>query len=254
MSLPSKNHIYFFANWKMYLDTEQSIALAQVYQTTIATHHERIRTVVFPSSLAFSSVSGFLQSTSVALGAQHAYWVERGGYTGEVSMDMYKKAGAAYVLIGHSERRHIFHESNHDVRQQIERALEVGLVPVVCVGETAEEREKGETDKIIEIQVRAAFEDIKWNKEQLCVIAYEPVWAVGTGNACDPLEAERMHQLVKTIVSGLTPQMEPIMLYGGSVRAENVRSFLEQKHIDGVLVGQASTQESSILNLIEHIS
>lgn len=251
MSLPPEKKAYFFANWKMYLDVEESRVLANVLKEKYPEFNTQLSVVVFPASLAFCSAQNVLQDSSVAVGAQNVYWIEKGGYTGEVSADMYKKAGADFALVGHSERRHLFHETNHDVRQKMETALAVGLIPVLCVGETAKEREEGQTEEVVEIQLRAAFEDLVWPIDRECIIAYEPVWAVGTGVACDPAEAERMHGRIKELVIGLLPDVEPVILYGGSVRPENVRGYLEQKNIDGVLVGQASSKADSLLKLIE---
>jgi triosephosphate isomerase len=248
---PSKQK-YLFANWKMYLDFEESKQFAkqllETYQTSLSSE---ISMVVFPSALAVASVGELCKDSQIKVGSQNICWVEKGAYTGEISAPMYKAVGCEYVLLGHSERRHIFKETNHEVRQKLEAALSAGLIPVVCVGETLQERQDGKTEEVVEVQLRAAFEDIVWPKECPLFIAYEPVWAVNTGEACDPGEAERMHGEITTWVKGLIPQVEPQMLYGGSVRAQNVKAYLSQDHIQGVLVGGASVTLASWSEIIE---
>ena len=236
-----QNKKYLFANWKMYLNHEKSVALAHEFADTFATRVGDKVMAVFPSALAFSGVVGALHGTSIQVGAQNAHWVTEGGYTGEVSAAMYKEAGAQYMLIGHSERRHLCHETNHEVRQKVEAALSVGLTPVICVGETEKEKQADQTEEVVEAQVRSAFHGIVWPEGRELIIAYEPVWAVGTGLACDPIEAERMHELIKKQVVALTG-ITPIILYGGSVKPDNVVDYLKNPTINGVLVGGASTK------------
>lgn len=246
------NKKYVFANWKMYLDNDGSLALASEVAEEFKNLPENIKMTVFPSALSFLSVVKNLQDTKVSVGAQNAYWVEKGGYTGEVSAPMYKSAGAEYVLVGHSERRHLFHETNHEVRQKVEAILSAGLTPVICVGETDKERESGKAEEIIETQIRSAFHNIVWPDGREIFVAYEPVWAVGTGNACDPVEAERMHNLIKKQVVALTG-ITPVILYGGSVRPENAQKYLNNPDINGVLVGGASANLKSWKDIVEAI-
>jgi len=242
---------YLFANWKMYLDYQQSLELAQSVVGAFANVNEQqIKMAVFPSALAFQSVAQLLKDAPVAVGAQNVYWVEKGGYTGEVSAHMYSALGAQYALVGHSERRHLCHESNHEVRQKVEAILSVGMVPVICVGETDKEKQENKTQEAIEAQVRAAFHGIVWPESRELVIAYEPVWAVGTGLACDPIEAEKTHEMIKKQVVALVG-IEPIILYGGSVRADNVAEYLKNPNIDGVLVGGASAHLDSWSEIVE---
>lgn len=247
-----KKNAYFFANWKMYLDYEESVELAQSLASLLPKFPSSITTVVFPSALAFYSVQQTLKNTSIKVGSQNIYWVEKGGYTGEISASMYKSLGSAYTLIGHSERRHLFHETNHEVRQKLEAALTVGLQPVLCIGEKLEEREQGKSEDVVEVQLRGALENLVWPGNPSLFIAYEPVWAVGTGVACDPAETERMHRIILDLVKGLAPQVSLKILYGGSVRPENIRSYINQEHVDGVLVGGASVKLDSWLEMINH--
>jgi triosephosphate isomerase len=163
---------------------------------------------------------------------------------------MYKKVGVSYCLIGHSERRHIFKETNHEVRLKMEAALNAGLIPVLCVGETEKEREENKTEEVVEAQLRAAFHNLSWPKDIPIIIAYEPVWAINTGNACDPKEAERMHGLIYKWTEVLSGGIVPKVLYGGSVRKENAAAYFQERHIDGVLVGQASTKFETWMEIV----
>ncbi len=237
---------HFFANWKMYLDYEESVALAKELAQQ---KFSGIKMAVFPSALAAPAVAAELKNTGILVGAQNFHWVDRGGYTGEVSAGMYKNIGASYTLVGHSERRHLFHESNHETRQKLEAALAASLTPVLCVGETLPEREAHQTEEVVEAQLRAALTDLAWPGGQELIIAYEPVWSIGTGLACEPEEAERMHKLIIKLTEGLIDSIEPTLLYGGSVRPENVSEYFLQQQIHGVLVGGASVKLESWLKI-----
>lgn len=243
---------YVFANWKMYLNNDESVSLAAEFAEEFKSLPENIKMAVFPSALSFSSVIKPLQDAQIGVGAQNVHWVEKGGYTGEVSAPMYKSSGAEYALVGHSERRHLFHETNHEVRQKVEAILLAGLTPVICVGETQKEREENKTEEIIEVQMKSAYHNIVWPEDREMFVAYEPVWAVGTGTPCDPVEAERMHNLIKKQVVALTG-ITPIILYGGSVRPENAQKYLNNPDINGVLVGGASANFQHWKEIVESI-
>jgi len=256
-----KNQYYLFANWKMYLDYNESNILANALAEVTKKVSENIKTVIFPSALSLYPVAQVLHDVGVAVGPQDVYWTDKGGYTGEISAMMYKEVGCEYALVGHSERRHQFHESNHDVRAKIEAILAVGLNPVLCVGETAAEREAGKTEEVIEIQLRAALEKLDVSANMELIIAYEPVWAISKGIGtnevgahCDEAEAERIHKLITKMVSGLLPKTTPVILFGGSVRKETVAGYLRQPHVQGVLVGAASTRLDSWLEIIKNAS
>lgn len=249
-----KKNIYLFANWKMYLDYEESNILANALANKAKKFASNIKIAVFPSVLALYSARQVLNDVGIEVGAQNVYWVDKGGYTGEVSARMYESAGCRYALVGHSERRHVFHETNHDVRQKMEAVLSAGLIPVLCVGETLEERKNNQTEEIVEIQLRAAFQNLSWPSSRELVVAYEPVWAIGTGEACDFAEAQRVHMVIRKLIVGLIPPVKPILLYGGSVRAENVFQFVKQPDVDGVLVGGASAKFDSWMEIIRVLS
>ncbi|KKR35534.1 MAG: Triosephosphate isomerase [Candidatus Magasanikbacteria bacterium GW2011_GWA2_40_10] len=244
--------MYLFANWKMYLDYDESNILANAIADKAKGVPKSVKMAIFPSALALYPVGQVLRDAGISVGAQNTYWLDKGGYTGEVSAVMYKEAGCEYALVGHSERRHLFHESNHEVRQKVEAALFAGLTPVICVGETEEERKDGKTEEATEIQIRAAFHNILWPKDRELIVAYEPVWAIGTGDNCYPPEAERMHELIKKQVIALTG-VSPVVLYGGSVKPENIAEYLKNPSINGVLVGNASTNLEGWMSIISNI-
>lgn len=224
----------------MYLTHRESLELAEELKKMSDTLPPDLTAAVFPSALSFTAVTEKLAGTPFKVGAQNVFWVEKGGYTGEVSAGMYQAAGATYALVGHSERRHLAGETNHMVRQKMEAMIEAGLIPVLCVGETQAERDHGQAVEVVEAQLRAACEGLVWGAGQLLVVAYEPVWAIGTGLACEPAEVVAMHERMAAFVAALVPTAETAMLYGGSVRPENMRALLAQPQVDGVLVG-AST-------------
>lgn len=250
--MSDKSKTYLFANWKMYLDYDESNILANAIADKKKSVPKSVKMAIFPSALALYPVGQVLQDVGISVGAQNTHWLDKGGYTGEVSAVMYKSAGCEYALVGHSERRHLFHETNHEVRQKIEAILAADLTPVICVGETTEERQNNKTEEVTAIQIRAAFHNLVWPKDRELIVAYEPVWAIGTGQACNPLEAERMHELIKKQIAVLV-NVNPIILYGGSVGPENVAAYLEKYNINGVLVGGASANFASWMRMVSTV-
>lgn len=251
--MATKRLLYFFANWKMYLNYDESVALARTIVSDLVDIPSTLKTVLFPNALSLVDVEKAIRNSPVEVGTQNIYWIGKGGCTGEISASMYKEVGATYALIGHSERRHLFQETNHQVRQKLEAALEAELIPVLCIGETMHERENGQTEEALEAQLRSAFTDISWPKDLPLIVAYEPVWAISkgrgaedTGKHCEPAEAERVAGLVQYFIQGLMPSVsEMVFLFGGSVRPATIAGYLAESHIDGVLVGAASTHFDS---------
>ncbi|MSU75217.1 MAG: triose-phosphate isomerase [Candidatus Magasanikbacteria bacterium] len=242
--------IYLLANWKMYLDLAESVALATALRAQKLS--PEIVMTVFPSALALSGVVNEFSDSDIAVGAQNTYFVDKGGLTGEISAAMFAAAGCQYALVGHSERRHLFGESNHLARQKIEAILATNLVPVLCVGETKEQRDSGEAAEVLEAQIRSAFTDLTCGQGRQFIVAYEPVWAVGTGAACDPFEAERMAGLIETWGRLLLGEnSEVFVVYGGSVRPDNVAAYLKEPHVSGVLVGAASSRLDTWLEIVQ---
>lgn len=249
-----KKILYLFSNWKMYLDYEESVGWAKRLSEEMKNLPAGVIPVVFPISLALARVGEVLKDSSIGIGAQNICWAQKGAFTGEISAPMVHSVGATYALIGHSERRHVFHETDQEVRQKIDSALTAGLIPVVCVGETLTEREGGKTDEVILAQLRAAFTNLTVPPSKTIVVAYEPVWAINTGKACEPREAERVHAVIKEFVT--TPNVslsEVSVVYGGSVTPENIEAFLAQESINGVLVGGSSVKPEAWFDLVSRL-
>ena len=192
-----------------------------------------------------------VENTEFAVGAQDVAWVDKGAYTGAVSAQMFADVGCNYALVGHSERRHIFGETNDDVRKKIEACLTANLIPVVCIGETEVDLQENKRDYRLKKQLLKAFENLELNGGKV-VVAYEPVWAIGTGKACNPVDAESIHSWIKLELKQYFDHEIPV-LYGGSVNAQNVVSYVEQEDIDGVLVGGASTKLDIFFDVIKAV-
>jgi triosephosphate isomerase len=228
----------FFANWKMYLSDDEAVALAGVYAE--ASRSAACEVAVAPTFTALERVAAALKGASVALGAQDAFWEEKGAYTGEVSVPMLAALGVRYVILGHSERRAHFAETDEIVAKKAKAVAAHGLVPVICVGETAEEKAAGRREEIVLAQLKAA-EGLPSD----LVVAYEPRWAIGTGVACAPEDAFSVLKAIRATVGA-----EARVLYGGSVDAANLAGFVGAEGFDGVLVGGASAKEEQVAKMI----
>ncbi len=233
---------YIFGNWKMYLSLADSLALAQ---NLAPLDFNNVEVALFPTSLAFSQIKYFLQAnTRIDLGAQNVAWTPQGAYTGALSAELFKEAGATHALVGHSERRYIFSETDTAVRKKIEACIAAKIIPIVCVGETREDKEKNTRIIRLKEQLKAAFENLQLNGESIFV-AYEPVWAISHGNLADPClpaDVADVHAFIREELKQYTDKNIPI-LYGGSVNVENLVSYLSVDTVDGVLVGNASTKK-----------
>lgn len=244
---------YIFGNWKMYLDLSESKTLAEAIVGE-SFDDKKVDLAIFPSALALSRVEEITRESKIAVGAQDVYWTPKGAYTGAVSALMYKTAGCKYALVGHSERRHVFGETDEDVRKKIEACLDAGLTPVVCVGETKEEKDEGKSQYRLKKQLMKAFEGLKLNGGDL-MVAYEPVWAIskaGVGEPCSPAEADDVQGWIRLELKKYFSKNIPV-LYGGSVNEKNVLDYTQLETVDGVLVGNASTKPESFLSLIKSI-
>jgi len=203
--------------------------------------------VIAPPFTAIPTAAERLKGTRVRLGAQTMHWELQGAFTGEVSAPMLREFGVTHVILGHSERRAFCGETDRSVNRKVHTALDQGLVPIVAVGETLEQRRAGETDAHVVAQIRAAFENVEPQALRRVAIAYEPIWAIGTGENCDPGEADRVMALIRSSLRGL--QDVPI-LYGGSMTAANVASYVAQPNVNGGLVGGASLDPDGFAQLI----
>lgn len=231
----------------MYLDFDESnILMNQMVQEKF--DNKKVSVTIFPSSIVVADAIKTTDTSSIQIGAQNVTWNPKGAYTGEVSPQVYRDLGCTYALVGHSERRYIFGETNDDVRKKMEACLDAEIIPVLCIGETAEDKEQGKSDYRIKKQLGKALEGLEIGEKSL-MIAYEPVWAVGTGEPCDPVKADEMHMLIKEEIKQYT-EAKISILYGGSVNEENVVKYLASQNIDGVLVGAASAKLDKFARII----
>jgi len=209
--------------------------------------------VIFPPSPYAMDMASLCEKSSIDVGMQNMYFEAEGAFTGEVAPAMVKDAGCRYILIGHSERRHVFGETDGDVNKKVKAAFENDLDPMVCVGELLEERENGTTDKVVEEQIRGALKDISAEQMNKVVIAYEPVWAIGTGKVATPEIAEEVHGKIRDLIKEMYGEKvaeELPVLYGGSVKPDNISGLYVKENIDGVLVGGASLISDSFLDIV----
>jgi triosephosphate isomerase (TIM) len=236
-------------NWKMHKTAAETSAFLDVFLPLIATLSPTIEIVVAPPFTSIPSASLRLRGTGVRLGAQTMHWQLQGAFTGEISAPMLREFGVTHVILGHSERRAYSGETDETVNLKVRTALEQGLTPIVAVGETLEERKAGLTDERVVAQTRRAFDGVPRNSLAAVVIAYEPIWAIGTGENCDSSEADRVMTTIRSCLSGL--ETTPI-LYGGSMTAANVKSYLALPNINGGLVGGASLDPNGFAALIDN--
>lgn len=211
--------------------------------------------LVCPAFTALSEVSEILTDSEIKLGAQDLYWQDEGAFTGEVSCKMLKDVGATFVIIGHSERRQHFGETNQTVNNKLRSALNNELTPIICIGEKLSEREKGLTFKVLEDHLNNGLKDISETDALKCIIAYEPVWAIGTGKTATPAQAEEAHKFIRGLLAKLygEPASESIRIqYGGSVKPANIKELMQQPNIDGALVGGASLAVESFAAIVKN--
>jgi triosephosphate isomerase (TIM) len=242
------------ANWKMYKTPAESKAFVEAFLPLIA-GHTRDEIALFPSATSISAVVEAATGSSVLVGLQNMHFAEEGAYTGETSATMLKAVGATHVLIGHSERRQYFNETDHIVNKKLHTALKHGIVPIVCVGEHLHERESGKTAEVLCTQLRGAFEDLSAEAVASVVIAYEPVWAIGTGKTATPAMAVEAHKTIRdefTEIFGPEAAQIVRILYGGSVKPDNACDLLCEVEIDGALVGGASLKPDSFAAIVKY--
>ena len=226
----------------MYLSVEESLSLAKEIASL---QFSEPKVCIFPNALAFCAVQDiFAINQNIDVGAQNIAWTPRGAYTGALSAEIYKQSNAKYAIVGHSERRYIFGETNIDVRKKIEACFAANIIPVVCIGETREDKELNTRAIRLKEQIKSIFENLDLSTAEL-FIAYEPVWAISRGNSADPCkpeDVEDVHGFIRQEISQYTDKTVPV-LYGGSVNAENVVSYTVLPSVDGVLCGNASTKK-----------
>jgi triosephosphate isomerase len=241
-------------NWKMHGARSEAVALATALAGTVG--HVRGREVVIaPPFTALEPVRAAIAGTDIRLAGQNVHWEAKGAYTGEIAVSMLRETGCTHVIVGHSERRQYFGETNETVNRRLHACLAGGLVPIVCVGETLEERDAEATAAVIERQIETAFAGVGADRLAGCVIAYEPVWAIGTGRTATPPQAQDVHHAIRQQLVGLGSRAtaERVrIVYGGSVKAENIDSLMAEADIDGALVGGASLDAVSFARIVQY--
>ncbi len=241
------------ANWKLHKTIPEAIAFVAGLKEEEATFSDRI-VIIAPPYTALQPMAETMQGSSINLAAQNVAYTDSGAFTGEVSADMLADAGCSHVIIGHSERRSLFSETDNQVNRKIIQALKAGLKPILCVGETLEEREAGSALDTVAGQLREGLINVSAGDIKTLIIAYEPVWAIGTGKTATPGQAAEVHRFIKETVAALTGEQQnqwtvPV-IYGGSVNEKNIDDLMSQEGIDGALVGGASLKLESFLKII----
>jgi triosephosphate isomerase len=242
------------ANWKMYKTPDQARDFFRDFLPLVH-GHDRDEIVVCPTYLAVDAAVAATKGSNVAIGAQDLYWQTEGAFTGEICGSMLVAVGATHVIIGHSERRQYFGETDDTVNLKLKAALEAGLVPIVCVGEVLEEREAGLTDDVLRRQCLRAFNKVSAKKAVTLVVAYEPVWAIGTGKTATPQMAADAHAIIRAEAAESFGQEfadKLRILYGGSVKPENAEALMAEEEIDGALVGGASLDPKSFAAIVKY--
>lgn len=242
-------------NWKMNTDCRSGVDLAKaVVDGSSGLAGSSVDVAVIPPFVYLSSVGQAISSSGVALGAQDVYFEAKGAFTGEISAAMLKDVGCTYVLCGHSERRHVLGESDDLINKKLTASLSGGLLPILCVGELLEERDASRTEQVVERQTRAGLAGLSAEKVSAVTIAYEPVWAIGTGRTATREQAQEVHAFIRKLLVGMydvSVAGEMRILYGGSVKADNAEELMGQEDVDGCLVGGASLKADDFVQIIE---
>lgn len=241
-------------NWKMHMGVKDAVELVKGI-INMGQLPQEVETVVCPPYVSLNAVSKELKDTQIKLGAQNMHWEVNGAYTGEVSPTMLKELGCEYVIIGHSERRTYFSETDEMVNRKVIAALKHNLKPIICVGENLEQREKGETETFVTNQVKNALSGLDAKHAQNVVLAYEPIWAIGTGKSADSKEANRVISIIRKSLEELFGSNGASIIriqYGGSVKPHNIKEFMDQPEIDGALVGGASLKPQSFYDIVTY--
>jgi triosephosphate isomerase len=240
-------------NWKMFKTAADAVETAGRLVDLVA-DTAGVDIMIAPAFTALDPVAKIVTGTRVALGAQNLHWEKQGAYTGEISAQMLTASGCRYVIIGHSERRQYFGETDDTVNRKIRAALDADLLPVLCVGETEGEREAGQTLSVLDKQVKKGLQDYVAEDLSTLIIAYEPVWAIGTGKTASRDQAQEVHQYIRSLIeTAFSPVLAASLriLYGGSVKPGNITDLMEMPDIDGALVGGASLEADSFSQIVK---
>jgi triosephosphate isomerase (TIM) len=241
-------------NWKMNNSLSETQNLISKINSELSQIKYNCEVVICPPFTSLSEANNLIKGTSVKLGAQNMHEEDNGAFTGEISVEMIKNVGCEYVILGHSERRTIFGESDQLVNKKVVKAITSGLKPIFCCGETLDEREQNITNEVIKRQVQEGLRGIQKEEMENLVIAYEPVWAIGTGKTASPDQAQEVHKFIRDLIETIySPEVASsiVIQYGGSVKADNAKELLSQPDIDGALVGGASLKADSFIGIIK---
>jgi len=254
--MPTKKII--IANWKMNLSLAETMALAKKFKEEFF-GFDQGEVAVCPSSLYLSEVAKALKGSKLKLGAQNVFWEDKGAYTGEISADMLTEIGCQYVIIGHSERRKYLFENYEMIHKKVRAVLETEkLIPVVCIGETIEEKESDKRDFVLVEQLQQALSGIDVFGDQQIIVAYEPIWAIGTGTAIEPSEAEYAHKIIRLALNDMFGIQVIVknfkIIYGGSINSKNVKEFTDLEDMNGLLVGGASLKADEFFKVVKEIT
>jgi len=243
---------FFAANWKMYKTVHEAVVFTKEFRRLVQ-DVDTVDIVLAPPFTAIHAVAEAARNSDIAVAGQDVYWEKEGAFTGEVSPAMLKEAGAEYVIIGHSERRRLFGETDQTVNRKIAAATAAGLVPIACIGETLGEREAGQTLAVLDRQIKDGFDGFSATQLGALVIAYEPVWAIGTGRNATPEQAQEAHAHIRARLRGwfgVAAADNCRILYGGSVKPDNIATLRAQPDVDGALVGGASLEPRSFCDIV----
>jgi triosephosphate isomerase len=241
-------------NWKMHKDVNESVQFAKEIVAKQNNIPENVIVIICPTFTALFPVSEVLKATKINLGAQNMYFEDQGAFTGEVSANMLISSGCKYVILGHSERRTYFGETDEIINKKVKKTLEKNLIPILCIGETLEEREKEITNQVVEKQVKVGLANFSKDEISKIILAYEPVWAIGTGKTATPAQAQDVHSFIRSIIEKIADKKVAdsiVIQYGGSMKAENAKELLSQPDIDGGLIGGACLKTDSFYGFIE---
>lgn len=242
-------------NWKLHKTIRESVEFVELLKRSYV-RQEAISVVVCPVFTSISDVADAVRETGIGVGGQDVFWETKGAFTGEVSANLLKDAGATHVIIGHSERRQFFGETDETVSKKTQAACDAGLIPIVCCGELLEERETNRTQAVLNKQIRGAFEALPEAIIKQCIVAYEPVWAIGTGKVATAAQAQEAHFFIRSLLRELIAEHadDISILYGGSVKPENAAELISNPDVDGALIGGASLDAESFSKIIQAAS
>jgi triosephosphate isomerase len=243
---------FIAGNWKMNTTLDEAVGLAKGIVAKLGTISD-VDIALCPPYISLKAVSDVIQGSTIKLGAQDVHWEAKGAFTGKVSCAMLKSVGVTYVIIGHSEQRTYFHETNETVNKKVKATLAAGLLPIICVGETLQERKGGQMESVVESHVRGGFAGLSQADAEKCTIAYEPVWAIGTGETATPTQANDAHVFIRKVLKSMYTEecsQKVRIQYGGSMKPDNAKALLALSDVDGGLIGGAALKADDFAGIV----